>query len=188
MWDRFFRQRAYIGITRSRMRWYVRKIESIIGVQWGQKNPNPRAHRSSGKRGLPSFPLERWTRGLGFFWYHWTPMIDSFSHIPRPFGTVLRGRTGGAVVRGWRVRNRGWRVRNRGWRGREAGVEGAGSGDRGGGELWKIGAGNWFFHRKFKENDSFMPISYIRVHQEKYAYLCGLFCHTTHVMYCASRI
>ena len=26
------------------------KIESIIGVQWGQKNPNPRAHRSSGKR------------------------------------------------------------------------------------------------------------------------------------------
>ena len=25
MWDRFFRQRAYIGITRSRMHWYVRK-------------------------------------------------------------------------------------------------------------------------------------------------------------------
>ena len=25
MWDRFFRQRAYIGITRSCMRWYVRK-------------------------------------------------------------------------------------------------------------------------------------------------------------------
>ena len=25
MWDRFFRQRAYIGITRYRMRWYVRK-------------------------------------------------------------------------------------------------------------------------------------------------------------------
>ena len=25
MWDRFFRQRAYIGTTRSRMRWYVRK-------------------------------------------------------------------------------------------------------------------------------------------------------------------
>ena len=53
IWDRFFRQRANIGITRSRMRWYVRKIESIIGVQWGQKNPNPRAQRSSGKRGLP---------------------------------------------------------------------------------------------------------------------------------------
>ena len=26
MWDRFFRQRAYMGITRSRMQWYVRKI------------------------------------------------------------------------------------------------------------------------------------------------------------------
>ena len=25
IWDRFFRQRAYTGITRSRMRWYVRK-------------------------------------------------------------------------------------------------------------------------------------------------------------------
>ena len=65
--------------------------------------------------------------------------------------------------------------------GREAGVEGAGSGDRGGGE-------NCFFFRKFKENGSFMPISYIKVHQEKYAYLCGLFCHTTHVMYGTSRI
>ena len=53
MWGRFFLQRAYIGITRSCMRWYVRKKESIIGVQWGQKYPNPRAHRSSGKRGLP---------------------------------------------------------------------------------------------------------------------------------------
>ena len=59
---------------------------------------------------------------------------------------LLRGWTGGAGVRGWRVRNRGWRVRNRGWRGREAGVEGAGSGDRGGGEPGKIGAGNRFFY------------------------------------------
>ena len=66
MWDRFFRQRAYIGITRSRMRWYVRKIESIIGVQWGQKNPNPRAHRSSGKRGLRSFPLNGGPEGWDF--------------------------------------------------------------------------------------------------------------------------
>ena len=56
--------------------------------------------------------------------------------------TIMRGWTGGAGVRGWRVRNRGWRVRNRGWRGREAGVEGTGSGDRGGGEPEKIGAGN----------------------------------------------
>ena len=64
--DRFFRQRVYIGINRSRMRWYVRKIESIIGVQWGQKNPNPRAHRSSGKRGLPSFPLNGGPEGWDF--------------------------------------------------------------------------------------------------------------------------
>ena len=80
-------------------------------------------------------------------------------------------------------------MRNRGWRGREAGVEGEGSGDRGGGEPGKIRGGKLiFFYRKFKENGSFMPISYIKVHQEKYAYLCGLFCHTTHVMYGASRI
>ena len=43
-----------------------RKIESIIGVQWGQKNPNPRAHRSSGKRGLPSFPLNGGPEGWDF--------------------------------------------------------------------------------------------------------------------------
>ena len=69
----------------------------------------------------------------------------------------------------------------RGLRGREAEIEGAGSLERLG---WEID----FFYRKFKENGSFRPISYIKVHQEKYAYLCGLFCHTTHVMYGASRI
>ena len=66
MLDRFFRQRANMGITLSRMHWYVRKIESIIGVQWGQKNPNPRAHRSSGKRDLPSFPLNGGPEGWDF--------------------------------------------------------------------------------------------------------------------------
>ena len=45
---------------------YVRQIESIIGVQWGQKNPIPRAHRSSGKRGLPSFPLNGGPEGWDF--------------------------------------------------------------------------------------------------------------------------
>ena len=45
----------------------MRKIEFIIGVQWGQKNPNPRAHRSSGKRGLPSFPLNGGPKGWDFF-------------------------------------------------------------------------------------------------------------------------
>ena len=44
----------------------ARKIESIIGVQWGQKNPNPRAHRSSGKRGLSSFPLNGGTECWDF--------------------------------------------------------------------------------------------------------------------------
>ena len=44
----------------------VGQIESIIGVQWGQKNPNPRAHRSSGKRGLPSFPLNGEPEGWDF--------------------------------------------------------------------------------------------------------------------------
>ena len=76
--------------------------------------------------------------------------------------------------------------------GAESGVEGAGSGGRGGGKrgrgAWKDWGGKLIFYRKFKENGSFMPISYIKVHQEKYAYLCGLFCHTTHVMYGASRI
>ena len=38
---------------------------------------------------LAEFPTKRWTRGLGFFWNNWTPMIDSFSHIPRPYGTLL---------------------------------------------------------------------------------------------------
>ena len=44
----------------------ARQIEYIIGVQWGQKNPNPRAHRSSGKRGLPSFPLNGGPEGWDF--------------------------------------------------------------------------------------------------------------------------
>ena len=42
------------------------QIESIIGVQWGQKYPNPMAHSSSGKRGLPSFPLNGGPEGWGF--------------------------------------------------------------------------------------------------------------------------
>ena len=31
---------------------------------------------------LAELPNEWWTRGLGVFWNHWTPMIDSFSHLP----------------------------------------------------------------------------------------------------------
>ena len=44
MWDRFFRQRAYIGITQSRMRWYVRKFYlSRIPVPACWKDKKPKA-------------------------------------------------------------------------------------------------------------------------------------------------
>ena len=49
-------------------------------VQWRQENPSPRAHHSSGKQGLQSFPLGRWTRGLGYSCSHVTPVMDFFSH------------------------------------------------------------------------------------------------------------
>ena len=38
----------------------------MIGVQWGQKNPNLKVRRSSGKRGLPSFPLNGGPKGWDF--------------------------------------------------------------------------------------------------------------------------
>ena len=60
-------------------------------------------------------------------------------------------------------------------------IEGAGS-------LERLGREIDYFNRKFRENGSFRPISYIKVHQGKHAYFCGLFCHTTHVMYGTSRI
>ena len=59
---------------------HTRQIESIIGVQWRQENPNLRVQRSS----LPCFPLERWTRELGFSCRHWTSMVDFFSHTSSP--------------------------------------------------------------------------------------------------------
>ena len=61
------------------------------------------------------------------------------------------------------------------------GVEGAG--------VWKDwGRKLFFLNRKFRENGSFRSINYIKVHQGKPEYMCGLFCHTTLVMYGASRI
>ena len=89
MWARFFRQQGNIEITRSCMHWYVRKIESIIGVQWGKKKSQPEGQTFEWETRLAEFPTERWTRELGFFWNHWTPMIDSFSHIPQPYRKVL---------------------------------------------------------------------------------------------------
>ena len=55
----------------------------------GTEKSQPEGPPFQWKTRLAEFPTERWTRGLGFFWNHWTPMIDSFSHIPRPYGTAL---------------------------------------------------------------------------------------------------
>ena len=54
--------------------------------------------------------------------------------------------------------------------GAESGVEGAGSGGRGAGSLERLGREIDFFNRKFRENGSFRPISYIKVHQGKHYY------------------
>ena len=43
--------------------WYY---ESIIGVQWGQENLNPRARCSSGIGGLPRFQLKGGPEGWDF--------------------------------------------------------------------------------------------------------------------------
>ena len=58
-----------------------RQRESIIGVQWGQGNPNPRVHRSSGKPGFAEFPTGAVDPWVGISRFHCTPMIDSISHI-----------------------------------------------------------------------------------------------------------
>ena len=55
--------------------------ESIIGVQWGQENPNPRVHCSSGKRGFAEFPTGTVDPRVGISRFHCTSMIDSISHI-----------------------------------------------------------------------------------------------------------
>ena len=60
---------------------HVRQRESIIGVQWGQGNPNPRVNRSSGKRGVAEFPTGTVDPRVGIYRFHCTPMIDSISHI-----------------------------------------------------------------------------------------------------------
>ena len=55
--------------------------ESIIGVQWGQGNPNPRVNLSSGKRGFAEFSTGTVDPKFGIFRFHCTPMIESISHI-----------------------------------------------------------------------------------------------------------
>ena len=48
----------------------LRQRESIIGVQWGQGNPNPRVHRSSGKRGFAEFPTGTVAPRVGISRFH----------------------------------------------------------------------------------------------------------------------
>ena len=61
MWDRFFRQRAYIGITRSRMPWYVRKKNPSLGITVWHHSAIPRD---------------------GIFYPTLTRIMDSFSCSP----------------------------------------------------------------------------------------------------------
>ena len=68
-------------------RWEKNRIHHWCSV--GTEKSQPEGPPFQWETRLAEFPTERWTRGLGFFWNHWTPMIDSFSHIPRPYGTVL---------------------------------------------------------------------------------------------------
>ena len=51
--------------------------ESIIGVQWFQKNPNPRVQRSVGNTASLVSHWNDGPSGWDFFCPHWTPMMDS---------------------------------------------------------------------------------------------------------------
>ena len=71
MWDRFFQQLAYIGINRSRMRWYVRKNYLIWVKQRNpylvcEKNVVP-IHVYNYLNGLPKkkLDLDMWTSNIG---------------------------------------------------------------------------------------------------------------------------
>ena len=66
--------------TVAKFRIGILEKESIIGVQWFQKNPNPRTHRSVGNS---ASLVSHWNGGPLAYCPHWTPMIDSiFSHTP----------------------------------------------------------------------------------------------------------
>ena len=54
----------------------------INRIHHGTEKSQPEGPPFQWETRLAEFPTERWTRGLGFFWNHWTPMIDSFSQIP----------------------------------------------------------------------------------------------------------
>ena len=76
--------------SRTTDQYYQCKINRIH--HWcsvGTNKSKPEGSSYQWKTRLAEFPTERWTRGLGLFWNHWTPMIESFSHIPLPYGTAL---------------------------------------------------------------------------------------------------
>ena len=62
------------------MVWVCDRIHHWCSV--GTEKSQPEGPPFQWETRLAQFPTERWTRGLGSFWNHWTPMIDSFSHIP----------------------------------------------------------------------------------------------------------
>ena len=103
----------------------------------------------------------------------WTPILEYIKIRPFAISKLSPDeRVGGGTGKIWA----------------ESGVEGAGSGGRGARSGGRGGREIDFFNGKFREKGSFRPISSIKVHQGKHAYLCGQFCHTTNIMYGASRI
>ena len=55
----------------------------------GTEKSQPKGPLFQWETRLAEFSTEQWTWGLGFFWNHWTTVIDLLSHKPRPYGTVL---------------------------------------------------------------------------------------------------
>ena len=69
--------------------WYMRKrIDHWCSVI--PEKTQPLGPPFSGKLGKPRFPLEWWAPGLGFFWNHWPPMMDSIylTYPYQPMGTI----------------------------------------------------------------------------------------------------
>ena len=89
------------------------------------------------------------------------------------FHLKLRGWTGGGGGYGDKVGGIGDGGGGIGGGGGGIGVEGAGV--EGAGSLEKLGREIDFLNRKFRENGSFRPISYIKVHQGKHAYFVDYF-------------
>ena len=68
----------------------INKIHHWCSV--GTEKSQPEGPPFQWETRLAEFPTERWIRGLGFFWNHWTPMIDSFSHCLKGFSRCICSR------------------------------------------------------------------------------------------------